>query len=218
MRVRLSWGEPPRLDPPEAAPVSFSRPDFLRSPPFSEAAMPESNKQVTAEFLANRHQLLSFITGLLRDPQEAEDIFQEVWLKLAGALEKGIVIENQAKWCRKAAKHLVLEHWRSQRTAKVFADSTLVEFLDFVDQAYEESASRHDQRPERQRALQECVAALPARSKELIALKYDERLSLSGVAERAGQSTAAVIKALLRLRHALAACVERKLKLQELGL
>jgi len=180
--------------------------------------MAESNKQVTAEFLAKRHQLLSFITGLLRDPLEAEDIFQEVWLKLAGALEKGIVIEDQAKWCRKAAKHLVLEHWRSRRTAKVFADSTLVEFLDFVDQAYEENQSLHDRRPELQRALNECVAALPARSRQLIALKYEERLSLNAVAERAGQSAAAVIKALLRLRQSLASCVEKKLKLEELGL
>src|SRR5262249_5999605 len=151
--------------------------------------MSELSKRVTAEFLAHRHQLLGFITGLLRDPQEAEDIFQEVWLKLAGALEKGVVIENQAKWCRKAAKHLVLEHWRAQRTAKVFADTTLVEFLDFVDQAYDENESLHDQRAERQRALNECVESLPDKSKRLIALKYRDRLSLSTVAEQAGQST-----------------------------
>jgi RNA polymerase sigma-70 factor (ECF subfamily) len=175
-------------------------------------------KEVTAEFLANRHQLMAFIIGLLRDPQVADDIFQEVWLKLAAAMEKGIVIEHQAKWCRKAAKLLILQHWRDQRTARVFADSTLVEFLDFVDQAYDENESLHSLRPERQRALNECVRALPEKSKLLLALKYEHRRSLSDIAAQVRQSTDAVIKALLRLRHALSVCVEKRVRLQELGL
>ncbi len=175
-------------------------------------------KHLTAEFLANRHQLMSFINGLLRDPQAADDVFQEVWLKLAGAMEKGIQIESQAKWCRKAAKFLILEHWRNQRTAKVFADSTLIEFLDFVDQAYDESESLHDVRADRQRALNECVQSLPEKSRRLIALKYAQDHTLKDIAAQVRQSTDAVIKALLRLRQALAVCVQKKLHLQELGL
>src|SRR6185503_7096844 len=72
--------------------------------PQCDRLMSETLKQITTEFLASRHQLMSFIYGLVRDPQVAEDIFQEAWLKLAGALEKGVVIEHQGKWCRKAAK------------------------------------------------------------------------------------------------------------------
>jgi len=180
--------------------------------------MSEQMKHVTAEFLANRHQLLSFICGLLRDPQASEDIFQEVWLKLAGALEKGVEIENQARWCRKAAKNLILQYWRDQRNAKVVADSPLLEFVDFVDQAYEENESIHSLEPDRQRSLNECLHSLPEKSRRLLALRYEEGYSLSAIAREVRQTEASVIKALLRLRQALAICVKKKLRLQEMGL
>ncbi len=178
----------------------------------------ENVKRLTSEFLAHRHDLMSFINGLVRDPQVAEDIFQEVWIKLANVMEKGVQVEHQAKWCRQAARYLILQHWRDQRTAKVFADSTLLEFLDFVEQAYEENESLDDARLNRQRALNECLRALPDRSKRLITLKYEQGRSLKEIAAQLEQSTDAVIKALLRLRQALAVCVHKKVKLQELGL
>jgi RNA polymerase sigma-70 factor (ECF subfamily) len=178
--------------------------------------MSEPIKQLTTEFLAHRHQLMSFIYGLVRDHQVAEDLFQEVWLKLAAAFEKGVAIENQAKWCRKTAKNLILQYWRDQRNAKVVADSALLEFMDFAELAFEENPP--EKASERRGALQECVRALPEKSRQLLALKYEQELPITGIAEQVCQSTAAVVKALLRLRQALAVCVEKKLKLQELGL
>jgi DNA-directed RNA polymerase specialized sigma24 family protein len=81
-------------------------------------------KELTAQFLAKRHQLMSFIQGLLRDSATAEDVFQEVWLKLAASMEKGTEIQDQARWCRKVAKNLILQHWREQRTGRLVVDST----------------------------------------------------------------------------------------------
>jgi len=178
--------------------------------------MDDKTKEITTEFLANRQRLMSFIYGLVRDPQAAEDIFQETWLKLANAVQQGMVIHQPAKWCRKVAKNLVLQYWRQQRNAKVVADSSLLEFLEFVDLAFEENAL--EQTSDRQQALNDCVAVLPPKSRRLLALKYDDGYSLERIAQVAEQSTAAVIKALLRLRQALASCVEKKLRLSELGL
>jgi len=118
--------------------------------------MDDRTKEITTEFLAGRQQLMSFIYGLVRDPQIAEDIFQETWLKLANSLQQGSVIEHQGKWCRKVAKNLVLQYWRQQRNAKVVADSSLLEFLEFVDLAFEENAL--EQTSDRQQALNDCVA------------------------------------------------------------
>src|SRR5437773_4911043 len=134
--------------------------------------MDERTMQVTTEFLANRQQLLSFIYGLVRQPQIAEDIFQETWLKLANSMQQGTVIERPAPWCRKVAKNLVLEHWRRQANSKVVVDSALVEFVDYVELAFNENPE--DKTSERQQALNSCVEALPAKSKQLLALKYEE--------------------------------------------
>lgn len=175
-------------------------------------------RQITAQFLADRHRLMSFIHGLLRDPQTAEDIFQEVWSKLAAELENGGDIENPPAWCRTVARNLILMHWRTQKNSKVVVDSMLVEFVEFVDQAYAENDAVNDVGPERQRALSECLSALPEKSRRLLTLKYEQGLSLNAIAAAVAQSTDSVIKALLRLRHALGVCVEKKLKLQQLGL
>jgi RNA polymerase sigma-70 factor (ECF subfamily) len=180
--------------------------------------MSETLKQVTTEFLASRPQLMAFIYGLVRHPQTAEDIYQEVWLKLAGALETGTVVQNQANWCRAVAKNLILQHWRDQRDTKVVADSTLLEFVDYVELAFTEDDSARNYGSDRQYALNQCVEALPEKSKRLLLLKYDEGFSIGVIASHFRQSTAAVIKALVRLREALAICVEKKLKLHELGL
>ena len=182
------------------------------------AIMNEALKQVTTEFLAGRPQLMAFIYGLVRHPQTAEDVYQEVWLKLANEMEHGTVIESPARWCRKVAKNLIVQHWREQRDAKVVADSTLLEFLDYVELAFNENEPLPERWADRQHALNECVQALSEKSRRLLRLKYDDGLPLDSIASEVRQSSAAVIKALVRLRQALASCVEKKLKLQELGL
>jgi RNA polymerase sigma-70 factor, ECF subfamily len=178
--------------------------------------MDDRTKQITTEFLANRQQLMSFIYGLVRNLQIAEDIFQETWLKLANSVQQGTVIERPAQWCRKVAKNLVLQHWRQQAHSKVVVDSSLLDFLDYVELAFDENPA--DKTTERQQALNSCLKALPEKSRRLLALKYEECYSLEKIAQSVEQSTAAVIKALLRLRQALAGCVQKKLKLSELGL
>jgi RNA polymerase sigma-70 factor (ECF subfamily) len=183
-----------------------------------EPTMSHSTQQITAQFLADRHRLMAFIHGLLRDPQTSEDIFQEVWMKLSSELEKGVAIQNPPAWCRTVARNLILMHWRSQKSAKVVVDSTLIEFLDSVEQAFAENEMVNETGPERRRALGDCLRALPEKSRHLVALKYEQELPLRDIATRVGQSCDSVIKALLRLRQALATCVEKKLKLQELGL
>lgn len=158
---------------------------------------------------------MSFISGLVRDVHEAEDIFQEVWIRLAAASEQGQVIENQLKWCRGVAKNLILHYWRDNRNAKVIADSDLLAFLNYVELAYEEKEVTPETWNDRQQALHDCVNGLPDKSRRLLKLKYDEQCSIAEICERLGKSSAAVVKALLRLRAALAVCVEKKLRLQE---
>ena len=101
-------------------------------------------QQITAWFLADRHRLMAFIFGLLREAQTSEDVFQEVWLKLHAELEKGAVIQNPPAWCRTVARNLILMHWRTKQNSKVRVDSTLVEFLDCVEQAFAEDDAADD--------------------------------------------------------------------------
>lgn len=170
-------------------------------------------QRAAAEFIHDRHRLGAFVSGLLRDAHAAEDVIQEVWVRLAAEIEKGTVIENQPAWCRGVARNLILKHWRTQQTAKVVADSEVMEaFLAQVEQAFAESdPDEADEWQRRQQALDDCVAALPEKSRRMLSLRYEGRQSIEDVAVATGQSFAAVTKSLYRLRAALADCVERKL-------
>ena len=170
-------------------------------------------QQAAAEFIRQRHQLSAFVYGLLRDSHLAEDVLQEVWMRLAQAVERETPITNQAAWCRAVARHLVLQHWERQRSAKVVADSALLEtFLDRVEEAFAEGDQVPEEWAARQEALAECVSGLPERSRRLLTLKYEMRTPLEEIAHTLGQSFEATTKALYRLRGTLLECVERKLR------
>src|SRR5437660_7202417 len=131
------------------------------------------NEDLSAEFVARRHELFSFIYALVRNVQDSEDILQEVWLRFSAAIERGVQIEKPAQWSRGTAKNLVLHYWRRKGNATVLADS---ELLNLVELAF----SEHDDDDERElwqvrrEALTECVQNLPEDSQRLIALRYDD--------------------------------------------
>jgi RNA polymerase sigma-70 factor (ECF subfamily) len=168
--------------------------------------------ELSARFLTNRFHLLAFIYSQVRDASVAEDIFQEVWLKLAEASERGVEIDDTARWCRGVAKNLILHYWREQRGAKVVADS---ELLELADQALSEHEAGRDDWPDRRQALVECLRSLPEKSKELLRLKYNQSMSAAAIAGQLQRSAAAILMALSRVRQALAHCVEKRLRLAE---
>jgi RNA polymerase sigma-70 factor (ECF subfamily) len=85
-------------------------------------------------------------------------------------------------------------------------------FLAQVEAAFsEEEQDAENEWQRRQQALDDCVAALPEKSRRMLSLRYEGRQSVEEVARATGQSFDAVTKALYRLRQALTECVERKL-------
>jgi RNA polymerase sigma-70 factor (ECF subfamily) len=162
-------------------------------------------KSLSACFMAERHALLGFIYGMVHDLSVAEDLLQEVWVRLAEVAEREEPIADPAKWCRGVARNLILHHWREKRTAKVIADS---ELLDLVAQAFNENP---DYWAERRQALMECIERLPGRSKRLVEMKYDQGLSFAAMAQQLRRSVDSLKMALCRVRRALLECAERRL-------
>jgi RNA polymerase sigma-70 factor (ECF subfamily) len=171
--------------------------------------MAERIKMLSARFVAERHALMGFIYSMVRDLAGAEDILQEVWIRLAEAAERDEAIADPAKWCRGVAKNLILHYWRDQRTAKVIADS---ELLDLVVQALNEHSQPAD---DRRQALMECIDALPEKSRRLLRMKYEQGLSFAGMAERLQRSLDSLKMTLCRVRQALLECAEKKLRFAE---
>jgi len=174
----------------------------------------ERSQELTMQALADRHSLFAFIYGFVRNTHDAEDLFQEVWLRFSTALQRGVEIEDARKWCRGTARNLILHRWRDQQSDKVIADP---ELMDLVERAFAEQDRNQDAWRARQQALQECLAELPERSRHLLRLKYEQGLTADAIARQLAQSAASVWMALSRLRRALRECADRKLKLEGFG-
>ncbi|MEQ1748502.1 MAG: sigma-70 family RNA polymerase sigma factor [Prosthecobacter sp.] len=177
--------------------------------------MPDSLNTIASRFLDERHRLLAYILAGVRDPHTAEDIFQEVWMRLATAVESGAAIQHEAAWCRATARNLLLHHWRRESRDKVEVNSDLLDVLDSLESALEENADTGDLWAARQQALTGCLVALPEKSRRMLALKYEAGLPLEEVARSCGQSLSAITKTLYRLRRALMDCVQNRLGLGE---
>ena len=171
--------------------------------------MADRIKALSSQFIAERHALLGFIYGMVRDLATAEDILQEVWLRLANAAERNEPIVHPGRWCRGVAKNLILHYWRERQASKVVFDS---ELLDLVEQAMNES---QDPWTERRQALMECIDLLPSQSKRLLHMKYDQGLTFAAMADLLRRTKDSLKMALCRLRQALLECAERKLRTTE---
>jgi RNA polymerase sigma factor (sigma-70 family) len=151
-----------------------------------------------------------------RDYHLAEDLFQEVWVRLAQCLEAGANISDEARWCRATAKHLLLHHWRSERRTVVGACADFEAVLERLERSLMESeAFAGEAFTRRQEALLECLAHLPPRQRGLLELKYELRCSIDQISQKLCETPAAISKALTRLRHGLQMCVRKRLQLAE---
>ena len=169
-------------------------------------------QQHSLEFLSSRHSLMAMIVGLTRNPHVAEDIFQEVWIKLAEAVERGVEIRDTPKWCRGVAKNLILHYWRDARNSKVIISE---KFIELAETAFNEQDDDQELWGQRRQALEQCVRDLPDHSREILKLKYDQDRDMAAVAQLLQKSVASVKMTLCRLRQLLSDCVTKKLSAEE---
>jgi RNA polymerase sigma-70 factor, ECF subfamily len=164
---------------------------------------------LSTEFLKQRYMLMAFIRGMLKDDNTAEDMFQEVWLQLAAACEKGVLINDLPKWSRGVARNLILKHWRKSKNGKAYADS---EILDLVAVSFEEQDTNQKFWDEHRIALRECMDSLPENSRKLLKIRYEKNKPITLIAEKMNKSASSIMTTLSRLRKKLRGCAKLKLK------
>jgi len=166
---------------------------------------PQTRRNENA-FLEQRLALHAFVLGLIRHPQDAEDIVQEVWIRYGRAIENGKPIEHIPSWCRGVARNLILHYWRARRTGRVIFDQ---ELLDKVEQAFDEAPQAADTTEELQERLRACLSRISPDSLQLLQMKYRDRLTSESIGSKLNRTSAAVLTALSRLRKWLRNCMER---------
>jgi RNA polymerase sigma-70 factor (ECF subfamily) len=149
--------------------------------------------------------LLGYIVSIVRNPDLAEDIFQNVAIVVldkAGAVAKD---QEFPVWARRVARLEALTALRQRKRTPELLDQSILETLE--DQWTETDSAPAPVR----KALRECVEELSPYAQQLIRLRYVDEFSALEVAERLNRSPNTIYVALSRTYRHLAGCVERRL-------
>ncbi len=160
------------------------------------------DRELFLEYLAmHEAQLLGFLSAVVRNFQDAEDIFQQtvmtMWQKFAD-FEPGT---SFVAWGCQIGRFHAANHLRSNRALAL--DDHVLELL---------ATTQEEQEPElrlaRRRALSGCIEKLAAADRELVQAAYSGESTISSIAEHLGRSSGGVYNSLARIRSGLYRCIE----------
>jgi RNA polymerase sigma-70 factor (ECF subfamily) len=162
----------------------------------------------SADFLAHvtraQRSLYGFITSLVWQPGDADDVLQETNLVLWRKAAEFDPRQDFMAWALRIAQLQAMAHLKRQRRRSAFDDELLGQLAD-------ESLAEQQDGDRRRHALTACLQKLPEAQRRLIAQRYEPGGSVNSLAAARGTSPKALSEMLRRIRHALSECVERTL-------
>lgn len=141
-------------------------------------------------------------------PQLAEDIAQQVFLEFLNKADQWDLSRDLKPLLAVMTRKVALRHW-SERTRLMSLE--MRELSDHI-QELAEDCDLEWYGPEERTALQQCIEALPEKSRQLIKLHYYLDVSSVEIARQMQINADAVRRALFRMRQRLRKCIEATLK------
>jgi RNA polymerase sigma-70 factor (ECF subfamily) len=161
-----------------------------------------------------RHQtqIFGFIYSLVRNFDDADDLFQQTSLVLWKKYEKYDPSRSFVSWACGVARFEVSNFLRDR-------DRHRLQLSDDLDQLLIEAHAEfeHQRLEERRDALAECMKKLRERDQDLLQACYGGAIHIPDVARTRGRSLQSVHNSLSRIRRSLHECVRRSLAQGRLG-
>ena len=162
-------------------------------------------EQITAALVGERLPLTAYIATVTRDFHIAEDIFQEVCVKAVGLGSEFESVHHLINWARAVGKNRAIDVIRSRNGRFTgLSDKLLAGLADEWPRKSEADGLTE--------ALAACLERLTANNRELLRLRYFERLACPDVAESMGKKLETVYQALARVHKTLGDCVRRRVR------
>ncbi len=160
--------------------------------------------QASFEILLTRHKrkVFSYIYMLVKDRATAEDIFQDVFIKVIQTLQAGKYNEEGKflPWVMRISHNLIIDHFR--RNKKMPSVKTQDEDFDIFKLIKNQEQSIEDKliRDQNIFMVRDLIKKLPKEQKEVLMLRHYADLSFNDIADQTGVS---INTALGRMRYAL---------------
>ena len=150
-----------------------------------------------------QNRLYRYLLRIVRQPAEADDLFQQTWLKVVekiGAFDAG---RNFDAWLFTLARNLAIDHLRRVRPQSLdepLAHSRNGETVADRIPSRDDTPLEQALAAERRTAIADAMAALPLVYREVLTLRFEEEMKIEDIA----QVTAVPLStAKSRLRRAL---------------
>ena len=169
----------------------------------NEDAMP-SNRFVQL-FAEHQVQLRGFILASMGDDANSQDVLQSTNLALWEKADQFRLDSDFLPWALAVARFEVLTFYRDRGRDRLVFSAELVE-------AMADTASKLvPEVPARRSALRECLKEVPEKNRRLLRLRDAHNQSITQISASSGRSMDGVKSLLLRIRKALARCIELRL-------
>ena len=154
--------------------------------------------------LLERHQnrLLAYITQLTGNRQQAEDIFQETFVKAIMTIRQGNYVESGkfGAWLTRIARNLFIDQYRQEKAEPTMStDDTEIDILnrkELSEQTVEDGIVDLQIRDD----VRRLIRLLPDEQREVLVMRYYRNLSFKEIAELTDVS---INTALGRMRYAI---------------
>jgi RNA polymerase sigma factor (sigma-70 family) len=155
------------------------------------------------EVLVNRHKVRIYtsIYVLVKDKYLAEDIFQDLFIKVIETFRAGKYKEENkfVQWAMRIAHNLCVDHFRKIKTKPVIRTSEGTDIFDVLNFA-EPSAEENIMKAQSNEKIMKLVCLLPEDQREIIILRHFADLKFREISNILNCS---VNTALGRMRYAL---------------
>lgn len=164
-----------------------------------------AQEQFTRLWTQAHPAIAGYVAAVVTDPHAADDVLQEVALTLLRKFAEYDPARPFTAWAMGVAKTAILTERRDRTRAWTRLRPATVESL---EQVWQEVLPTVDAR---RGALSECLRGVTGRSRDLLALRYEEAVEPQDIADRLGMTAVAVRVALSRVRAALQTCIEKRM-------
>ncbi len=154
--------------------------------------------------LLNRHKdrVFSYILHIVKDRDQAEDIFQETFVKAIMTIKQGRYTDSGkfSAWISRIAHNLIIDFYRQEKAENtVSTDSDETDMLNRRDLA-EENVEDRLVSEQIQEDVRRIIEALPESQREVLMMRYYRDMSFKEIAEATNVS---INTALGRMRYAI---------------
>ena len=147
-----------------------------------------------------KDKLFRLAWSIVRDSAEAEDIVQDMFVKLWSKIDEWDNIENLEAYCFRATKNLALDRMESLEIRKTENISPELESSTFTDRV---TPFNKLEETERYTLLYNCIYQLPEKQKMVFQLREIEGMSYREIADTLQMSEEMVKVSLFRARGRL---------------